>query len=56
MMNGFGGFFRMVELPDDPEFVLSEPAVSHLLSRDSEFIRTARALTEIITEQPVIPS
>jgi CO dehydrogenase maturation factor len=56
VMKGFGGFFRMVELPDDPEFVLSEPAVSHLLSRDSEFIRTARVLTGLITEKPVIPS
>jgi CO dehydrogenase maturation factor len=55
-MEGASGFFRTIELPFDPEFVLAEPAVSHLLSGDSEFIRTVRVLTEIITGRPVIPS
>jgi CO dehydrogenase maturation factor len=56
IMGGFGGFLRMVELPFDPEFVLAEPAVSQLLSGESEFIKKVRVLTEIITEQPVVPS
>jgi CO dehydrogenase maturation factor len=55
-MEGASGFFRTIELPYDPEFVLAEPAVSSLLCGDSEFIRTVRDLTEIITEKPVIPS
>ena len=55
-MEGASGFFRTIELPYDPEFVLAEPAVSSLLCGDSEFIRTARVLTGLITEKPVIPS
>ncbi len=56
VMEGASGFFRTIELPYDPEFVLTEPAVSHLLSGDSEFIRTVRVLTEIISGLPDIPS
>jgi CO dehydrogenase maturation factor len=56
IMEGFGGFFCAVELPFDPEFVLAEPAVSQLLTGDSEFIKKVVVLTEIITEQPVISS
>ena len=48
-MDGVSGFFRTIELPFDPEFVFAEPAVSQLLSGDSEFIKKARVLTEIIT-------
>lgn len=55
-MQGANGFFRTIELPYNPEFVLAEPAVSHLLDSDSELIRTVRVLTEIITSRPVIPS
>ena len=55
-MEGASGFFRTIELPYDPGFVLAEPAVSHLLDGDSEFIRTVRVLTGIITKKPVIPS
>ena len=49
IMEGFSGFLQVVELPFDPEFVFAEPAVSQLLSGDSEFIKKARVLTEIIT-------
>jgi CO dehydrogenase maturation factor len=49
-MEGVSGFFRTIELPFDPEFVFAEPAVSQLLSGDSEFIKKVRVLTEIITD------
>jgi CO dehydrogenase maturation factor len=55
-LEGAREFFRTIELPYDPEFVLTEPAVSSLLDGDSEFIRTVRDLTEIITGLPDIPS
>jgi CO dehydrogenase maturation factor len=51
-MEGAGGFLRTIELPYDPEFVPAEPSVSSLLDDDSEFIRTARDLTEIIAGLP----
>jgi CO dehydrogenase maturation factor len=54
-LEGASGFFRTIELPFDPEFVFAEPAVSQLLSGDSEIIKKVRVLTEIITDQPVIP-
>ncbi len=53
-LGSFTGFSRTVVLPFDPEFVLAEPAVSQLLSSDSEFIREVRILTEIISDQPDI--
>jgi CO dehydrogenase maturation factor len=56
IMGGFTGFSHRVLLPFDPEFVLAEPAVSQLLSSDSEFIMEVRILTEIISDQLDISS
>jgi CO dehydrogenase maturation factor len=55
-MEGASGFFRTIELPYDPEFVLAEPAVSQILDGDTEFTRTVRGLTEIIAGLPDISS
>jgi CO dehydrogenase maturation factor len=46
----FTGFSHMVFLPFDPEIIHLEPAVNHLLSRESSFINEIRRLGTIVTE------
>lgn len=46
---GMTGFSQMIFLPYDPEIIHLEPAVSQLLSGDTEFIRKVRNLAKAVT-------
>ena len=49
-MEGCTGFSRSMFLPFDPEIIHLEPAVNHLLSRESAFINEIRALIQTVTD------
>jgi CO dehydrogenase maturation factor len=47
---GFTGFSRMIFLPCCPEIIHLDPSVNRLISGNSEFIRTVKILSEMVSE------